>query len=513
MPRAQQRIQFNGAVLTDHQTLASAGVKSDDMLIMARFRSAQQTSSPAAPRPAGGAQLDLRDTLNGALQRILGGAGGTGAAGAQGGAPNGGGTSSSLFGRPAFDLAAVVTPFTKPSTDSTEAWVEMARNFARHVNAQSDLSQAMQQHQPNVYAAVKESNLLGLAGFLKDMAFRIEERRLDNLVRTNPNHPDAQKHIEDVIRRKDIENQRLHALEHNPEAFTSVHMLYCAVEVNKTPVTALIDTGAQITIMSKNCAEKCGLMRFVDTRLAGFARGVGESKILGKIHAAVLKIGTQYLDVSISVIEQNTLSFIFGLDMMRKHGAVIDLMANSLKLGNETIPFLGEGEMPDRLKGSNAIKESAEIMREIALEQEIAEEERKARLDRDAAAEAPIASIEISNQSKEPEKIPEEEDTSNKTDDKPQEANQNESKMQVDAPPSEGSSTTSNPQNQPSNDSSSISTLQSAPSGSPPSGASSVDASHVRQLAEMAGVPEEIARQALESANGDMDVAANILFS
>lgn len=105
-----------------------------------------------------------------------------------------------------------------------------------------------------------------------------------------------------------------------PENFIKTTMLYVELELNKVKFQAFVDTGCENTVISKAFAEKCGVIKDLDTRFAGTAVGVGTSKILGRIHTAILKVGENHtIQCSLDVIEAIGVEFLFGLNMMKKH--------------------------------------------------------------------------------------------------------------------------------------------------------------------------------------------------
>ena len=221
---------------------------------------------------------------------------------------------------------------------------------------------------PDELTALKLSNMpladVLTSGSLDDFHKLLNEqhqrRRQDSIRRmrmmtADPFDVEAQKMIAEEIQRQQIDSNMHDAIEFMPEAFGQVHMLYIKCKVNGTPIDAFVDSGAQSTIMSKACAERCNVTRLIDDRWSGIAQGVGTQKILGRIHLCQVQIENDFFPSSFNVLEQQPMDMLLGLDMLKRHQCVIDLKDNLLRIGTtgtET-KFLNESELPAHARSNH----------------------------------------------------------------------------------------------------------------------------------------------------------------
>jgi DNA damage-inducible protein 1 len=203
-------------------------------------------------------------------------------------------------------------------------------------------------------AEALESGLEEFTKVLKEQqrARSDEERRRIRMLLSDPFDSEAQKMIADEIRQQQIDSNMETAMEYLPESFGQVLMLYIDCRVNGFPIKAFVDSGAQSTIMSKACAERCNIIRLIDQRWSGIAKGVGTQRIMGRIHLVQIQIGNDYLASSFTILEDQPMDMLLGLDMLKRHQCSIDLKRNLLLIGTtgtET-PFLNENELPEFAK-------------------------------------------------------------------------------------------------------------------------------------------------------------------
>eukprot|EP01132_Coremiostelium_polycephalum_P004220 gene4220-5284_t len=205
---------------------------------------------------------------------------------------------------------------------------------------------------PGLADAILNNKEETIGNWLDHLKEKKKQQELFERAERDPFDMEAQKAIYEYIQKQNIDNAFEFATEHTPEIFGRVIMLYIDCSINGVPIKAFVDTGAQQSTMFAKCAERCGLMRFVDTRFKGIARGVGSAQILGQVHAASLKIGKSHFNISLSVLSgdgQHATEFILGLDMLKRHQCQINLAKGTLSIGSEEVEFLHEKDLKEIL--------------------------------------------------------------------------------------------------------------------------------------------------------------------
>lgn len=256
---------------------------------------------------------------------------------------------------PQLDFSGIQVPSTSNGVQTPSNSVNDDPSTVRQflLNSPQDLA-FLKQNNPRLADALLNGPPEDFARILKQQYEEREKREQLRLrmLNADPFDTEAQQLIAEEIKKKNIEANMEAAMEYNPETFGTVVMLYINCRVNGYPVKAFIDSGAQTTIMSLACAERVNIMRLLDTRWSGIAKGVGVQKILGRIHMVDIAIEKDHLTTSFSVLEEQRIDMLLGLDMLKRHQCCIDLKKNVLRIGTtgtET-PFLSEGDLPEVLR-------------------------------------------------------------------------------------------------------------------------------------------------------------------
>lgn len=164
--------------------------------------------------------------------------------------------------------------------------------------------------QPGLAGAIERRDVKAVGRELKNL---LTGRRPGSDTNLDPLSAEAQELAFEQLKLHRVAENFEQAQEHLPESFAEIVMLYVKVEINNVPMIAFVDSGAQSTIMSESCAARCGLDSLIDRRYQGVAKGVGEAKVVGRIHMAQLKCGGIYIASSLTILADQKMDVLFGL--------------------------------------------------------------------------------------------------------------------------------------------------------------------------------------------------------
>lgn len=184
------------------------------------------------------------------------------------------------------------------------------------------------------------------------------ESNMQKKIAANPEDEEAKKYFKEKDRKQLIAEQYRTIMSEYPESMTRVLMLYINVHINKKPVQAFVDSGAQTSVISLSCAKRLELDHLIDERFSARMVGVGSAKSLGRIHLAPLIIEGNFFPITLTVLDDEkglgdkNMDFLMGLDMLKRHSCNLDLVKGHLSFKNvngQTVltPFLHEKDLPE----------------------------------------------------------------------------------------------------------------------------------------------------------------------
>ena len=119
-----------------------------------------------------------------------------------------------------------------------------------------------------------------------------------------------------------------------PHTFIRTEAIFLKGHINGHEIDFLLDTGAEMSIIPVNIIQACGLENILDTHYSGIMKGVGEDKMLGKLHYVEVILECGVYPCSFSVCSNNDLPPILGIDMMYNLGISIDFKKKQIYFDN-----------------------------------------------------------------------------------------------------------------------------------------------------------------------------------
>ncbi|KAL7721504.1 DNA damage-inducible protein [Entamoeba marina] len=158
---------------------------------------------------------------------------------------------------------------------------------------------------------------------------------------------EEQQRIQSTIQKNQINEQKLRIEQEHPELLIPGDLVFISLRVNGVTLPAMIDSGAQESVISLKTCRQCNLENQIDKKFTKSYQGMGQCNSIGIVYVVPLVIGTTYCITSLNVLSEESPMdhLLIGTNTLRSLACSIDFGSNSLILKDEKIPFLSNTEV------------------------------------------------------------------------------------------------------------------------------------------------------------------------
>lgn len=151
-----------------------------------------------------------------------------------------------------------------------------------------------------------------------------------------------------------VEKNLQKAYDEIPETFIKSESIFLNGYINGNPISFLLDTGAESSILPIDVIEESGLTDILDKKCGGKLLGVGEDKIIGRVHYVEVVLECGVYPCSFTVCSNPNIPPILGIDMMFNLGISLDFKKKKIHFGSDcSIDFVTKSGIIQERKKKN----------------------------------------------------------------------------------------------------------------------------------------------------------------
>mmetsp|Transcript_34902 Transcript_34902/g.100267 ORF Transcript_34902/g.100267 Transcript_34902/m.100267 type:complete len:249 (-) Transcript_34902:153-899(-) len=144
------------------------------------------------------------------------------------------------------------------------------------------------------------------------------------------------------------------------------NMIHIASEIAGRGVDLMVDTGAQLSIMTLPMVQRLGISSHIDHSEMGVASGVGVALILGRLRGVPVRMGQVEIAMDFGVLHIKESFAMLGMDQMQRFRCVLDLDKRVIRFGGDLRGAQVSFMAPRARRGARPAPETEEAVCTIA---------------------------------------------------------------------------------------------------------------------------------------------------